>query len=220
MKINFSKLNTKELGALAQNVIESTRASEQMEAKTHLFFTRLDQSFIPYYATLGKQSFSGKGQSVAKADEERDKIFIDLKIFIEAYARVETLPYHTDAAALLEVIKTLGSRLNRLSYAEQTIQLSKLIDAFSTPEHSDRLRKIGMEPTFRNLMTAHFHFKQIYDEQAQANSKLRESKPASILRKELEQDLRRFLDLVTLMHQAGQWTELYLKINELVKGIK
>lgn len=220
MKVNYSKLTTKGLGELSQRVIDTSKNSEIEEVKNHLFLTKLQEDFIPYYAILSKQTFSGKGKSVAQADAERDKAYMDIKVFLEAYERISTLPHHTDATELLKEFSTYGKDMLKLSYAEQSIQLTKIIEALSTQEHTERLKRLGLEPSFKTLKTAHQGFKTIFDEQVKANAALREKSTASTLRKNLEKSLKRFLDLVSLMYQTGQWTPLYLQLNELVKATK
>lgn len=220
MKVYCSKLTTKELGELSQRVIEASKNSDIEEAKNHLFLTKLQEDFAPYYAILSKQTFSGKGKSVAQADSERDKAYMNLKVFLEAYERISTLPHHADAIELLKEFNTYGKDMLKLSYAEQSIQLDKLIETLSVAEHTERLKKLGLEPSFGTLKTAHQSFKTIFDEQTSANASLREKPSASTLRKNLEKSLKRFLDLVKLMHQTGLWTPLYLKLNEFVKATK
>lgn len=220
MKVHYSKLGTKDLGELAQRVIDTSKNSEVAEAKNHLFLSKLQEDFAPYYALLSKPTFSGKGQSVAQADAERDKVYMDIKVFLEAYTRISSLAHHADAVELLKEFSIYGKDMMRLSYAEQSIQLSKLIDALSVAAQVERLQKLGLEPSFNALKTAHQNFKTIFDEQAKANATLREKSSATAIRKNLEKSLKRFLDLVTLMHQTGQWTSLYLQLNEFVKATK
>ena len=185
-----------------------------------MFLKKLELSYTPYYEVVSKQTFSGKGQSVAQADKERDKAFSELKRFLEGYKQLSSAPYSADAIALFEEFKLYGLKLNKLSYAEQTIQLGKLIQALTTSENQERFKNLAIENAFEQLQKAHQNFKQVFDQQAQANSELREIKSATELRKKLEKDLRRFLDMVTLMFDAEQWIPLYNKLNEFVKAAK
>lgn len=220
MKIKYSKLSTKDLGILAQRVLEHAKQSDIEQVKTHLFLSSLEASYNEYYAVVAKQTFSGKGQTVAQADKERDKAFSQLKAFLSGYSRVTSAPHHADAVALYNLFKIYGLHLDKLSYGEQTLQLGKLIEELSSTENQNRITNLSLQTAFNNLKTTHEDFKSSFDEQAQANAELRERKSASSLRKSLEKDLRRFLDLVTLMNDAGQWTDLYSKLNEFVKAAK
>lgn len=218
MKINFNKLTIRDLGEFAQRVIDAAKNSGVDEIKNHSFLAKLEEDFAPFYATLSKQVFSGKGQSVAQADDQRDKLLNNIKAFLEGYARLPLLPHHPDAVALLQDFKTFGSGVTKLSYAEQTIQMSKLIEVLQQPAQLQRFKNIHLESSFEELKKAHQNFKTIFDEHASANASLRETASASTLRKDLERSLKRFLDLVTLMHSSEQWTPFYLKLNEFAKA--
>lgn len=220
MRLKYSKLSTKDLGILAQRVLEEAKQSDIAEAKNHLFLSNLETSYNQYYAVISKQSFSGKGQTVAQADKERDKAFTQLKAFLSGYSQLSSAPHNADAVALYNLFKIYGLRLDKLSYGEQTLQLGKLIEALSLAENQNHIKNLSIEESFNELKAKHEAFKVLFDEQAQANAELREIKSASSLRKTLEKDLRRFLELVSLMNEAGQWSALYNKLNEFVKAAR
>ncbi len=220
MKLKYSNLSTKDLGILAQRVLEEAKQSDIAEVKNHLFLSNLETSYNQYYTVVSKQSFSGKGQTVAQADKERDKAFSQLKAFLSGYSQLSSAPNNADAVALYNLFKIYGLRLDKLSYGEQTLQLGKLIEALSLTENQNHIKNLSIEESFNELKTKHETFKVLYDEQAQANAELREIKSASSLRKTLEKDLRRFLELITLMNEAGQWSALYNKLNEFVKAAR
>ncbi len=220
MKVNYRKLSTKDLAALAQRVIEAVKQSDINEAKEHLFMKKLEASYEKYYAVVSKQVFSGKGKTVAQADKERDKAFSDIKLFLSGYIRVSSAPNINDAVALYEQLKLYGLKIDQLSYAEQTVQLGKLIEALSTEENQNHLRNLSLEVAFENLKSKHEEFKLYYNEQVQANAELRKITSATKQRSELEKDLRRFLDFVTMMFDANEWVSLYNNLNEFVKAAK
>lgn len=220
MKINLRKLSTKDLAALAQRVIDSSKQSEFEEVKNHLFLSKLDDSYQEYYKVISKISFSGKGVDVLQVDRERDAIFRNMKGFLSAYTRMTFMPHQTDAVALYKEFKIYGLSLDKLNYGEQTIQLDKLIEALSSSENQTRIDNLSLRSTFEELKRIELQFKEVYEEQAQANSELRKTKSASELRKDVEKDLRRFLNLVTSMFETQQWISLYNKLNEFVKAAK
>lgn len=200
--------------------MEEVKQSDIAEAKNHLFLSNLETSYNQYYAVISKQSFSGKGQTVAQADKERDKAFTQLKAFLSGYSQLSSAPHNADAVALYNLFKIYGLRLDKLSYGEQTLQLGKLIEALSLAENQNHIKNLSIKESFNELKAKHEAFKVLFDEQAQANAELREIKSASSLRKTLEKDLRRFLELVSLMNEAGQWSALYNKLNEFVKAAR
>ncbi|MDO5104410.1 DUF6261 family protein [Capnocytophaga sp.] len=220
MRLNYRKLSTKDLAALAERIIEAVKKSDINEAKRHLFMTKLEASYEKYYPSVSKQAFSGKGKTVAQANKERDKAFSDMKVFLSGYTRVSSVPNYNDAVALYEQFKLFGLKQDQLSYAEQTIQLGKLIEALSSAENQEYIKNLALETAFETMKVKHEEFKMHFNQQAQANAELREKTSATKQRKELERDLRRFLDLVTLMFDADAWVSLYNNLNEFVKAAK
>lgn len=220
MKVNYRKLSTKDLAALAQRVIEAVKQSDINEAKKHLFMKKLEASYEKYYAVVSKQAFSGKGKTVAQADKERDKAFSDMKVFLSGYIRISSAPFIDDAVALFNQFKLYGLKIDQLSYAEQTVQLGKLIEALSSDENQNYIKNLSLETAFEELKTKNEIFNTNFKEQAQANAELREITSATKQRKELERDLRRFLDFTTLMFDADEWVSLYNNLNEFVKAAK
>lgn len=220
MKINLQRLSTKDLGILAQRVLDEAKASDVAEVKNHLFLSNLETSYGQYYEVVSRQSFSGKGKTVAQADKERDKAFSELKGFLAGYSKLSSAQHNADAVALYDLFKLYGLKLDKLSYGEQTLQLGKLIENLSLSENQTRIKNLAIEEGFNVLKAKHEEFKTYFDEQAEANAELRKLKSATTLRKELEKNLRRFLELVSLMNEAGLWSALYNKLNEFVKASK
>ncbi|GIZ15459.1 DUF6261 family protein [Capnocytophaga catalasegens] len=220
MNLGLRKLSTRDLATLAERVITATKQSDVKEAKKHVFLEHLEKAYKEYSAVLSKTTYSGKGKSVAQADKERDVAFSSMKSFLTGYVKLPSAPFHEEALALNEIFKTYGVNISRLSYSEQTAQLNKLIDILDTPEHLEKMQKLSLETAFNEIKTTNDNFKSIIDEQAQANSELRETQSASVLRKDLEKALKRYLDLVTLMFDMEGWKTLYNKFNEFVKATK
>lgn len=220
MKINLQKLSTKDLAALTQRVIESSKQSEFEEAKNHSFLKKLDDSYQEYYKVISKMSFSGKGVDVYQIYKQRGIIFRTMKSFLAAYSKMTLMSYHSDAETLYKEFKFYGLAIDKLNYGEQSIQLDKLIEALSSAENQTRIENLSLKSTFEELKKIEQNFKEAYEEQVQANSELRKMKSASELRKDLEKDIRRFLNLVTSMYETKQWISLYTKLNEYVKSAK
>ncbi|MFK8282870.1 DUF6261 family protein [Capnocytophaga cynodegmi] len=220
MKVNYRKLSTKDLAALTERVIECVEKSNIDEAKTHLFMNKLKISYQKYYDVVSKKTFSGKGNTVAQANREREKAFSDMKIFLSGYVRVSSAPNVNDAIALYNHFQINKLKKEQLSYGEQTIRIGKIIEALSSDENQKYIKNLSLEIAFENLKIKQEAFKLLYNEQAQANAELRKQTSATKQRKELEEDLRRFLSLVTLMFDAGEWISLYNNLNEFAKAAK
>lgn len=220
MKAGLAKLSTKELATLAEQAINAAKQSHLEEVKAHPFLIQLEEVYAEYVSVLSKSTYSGKGKSVALSDKQRNVAFRALRLVVEAYTLLENNPKAKDAQELLSIIKNYGLNLNKLSYSEQTAQLNKLIENFEKPENISKLNQISATLFFDALKEAQNNFKTLFDEQVIANAKLRKQKNASILRKDLEKNLKRFLDYVTLMMDIAQWKPFYNQLNEYVKAAK
>lgn len=220
MKAGLTKLSTKELATLAEQVINATKQSNVNEAKKHSFLSQLETSYEEYTPVLFKTTYSGKGKSVAQADKERDTYLRSFKLILEGYAKLKSITNYADADSLYNILKVHGLNYDKLSYSEQTAQLNKLIEVLEIAENTAKLEKFHLIEIFDLIKAAQENFKSIYDEQALANAELRKIKPASVLRKDLEKNLKRFLDYVTLMIDTPSWKPLYNQLNEYVKASK
>lgn len=189
-------------------------------SEPHPLLTEVEKHYADYDAVYTKQIYSGKGKSVAQADEDRDKVFTSFKNFLWGYRQIPTMPNANKAQALYDIIKSFGTNINRLSYAEQTAQLKKLIEELEKPENTAMLTALGLEDTFTALKEKQTYFEQIFAEQATANANLRKLSSASAIRKTLEKSLRAYFEFLSAMKDQPQWKALYLEINELVKAVR
>ncbi len=220
MKAGLSKLTTKDLATLAERVINATKQSNIQEAKTHSFLNQLENIYESYSAVLFKTTYSGKGKSVAIADKERNLCVRSLKLILNGYSKLKEFTNYSDAVSLYDTMKVYGLNLDKLSYSEQTAQINKLIESFEKDTNKTKLETLHLTEIFELLKQSQENFKTIYDEQAVANAALRKIKSASILRKDMEKSLKRYLDYVTLMIDTPQWKPLYNQLNEYVKASK
>lgn len=220
MKITLARLSTKDLAALAQRTIEASKNGKHKVSEPNPLLGEVEKIYANYDAVYTKQIYSGKGKSVAQADEERDKVFTSFKNFLWGYRQIPTMPNADKAEKLYELIKSFGTDIDRLSYAEETAQLKKLIEELEKSEYKAMLTALGLEATFTELKQKQLHFEQIYSEQAEANADLRKLPSATAIRRELEKALRTYFDYLTVMQNLPQWNALYLEINELVKAVR
>lgn len=95
-----------------------------------------------------------------------------------------------------------------------------MIEALEKPENTLRITNLALETAFSELKKKQEVFEEIFAEQAEANADLRQVASASSTRKELEQALRQYLNLVTAMKDVPDWTKLYFDLNEIVKAAK
>lgn len=219
MKISLVRLSTKDLATLTQRTIEASKNGKNRVSEPNLLLGEVEKIYADYDAVYTKQTFSGKGKTVAAADEERDRVFSMFRNFLWGYRQIPTMPNADKAEKLYQIIKSFGTDLNKLSYAEQTAQMKKLIEELEKPENKSMLKALGLEATFAELKQKQEDFETIFAEQATANADLRKLPSATAIRKSLEKSLRSYLDFLSVMQNLPQWNALYLEVSELVKAV-
>lgn len=220
MKITLRKLSTKDLATLVQRVISKSESGTYPVITNHPLLADLQTKYNDYDAVYTKLTFSGKGNDVATADQERDLAFTNLKAFLNGFRKLTTMANSQLAEELYQIFKQFGLNLDRLSYSSQTAQMKKLIEELEKPENVTKITALSLTPAFTDMKTKQTAFETLFAEQAGANADLRTMKTASGLRKELEQSLKSFLNLITAMKEVADWKLLYADINELVKAAK
>ena len=220
MKISLQRISTKDLATLAQRVIQiSKNEKHQKTQQQNPLLADLEKKSQAYDEVYAKQVFSGKGKSVAEADEARDKALVSVKNFLWGYQQVSSAP-HSDKAKEFELIKGLGTDLDRLSYSAESAQMKKLIEELEKTEYKAKLTALSLTTAFTELKTKQENFEQIYAEQVEANADLRKIPSATALRRELEKTLRAYLDFVNIMKVQKDWEGVYQEVNEIVKAVR
>ena len=220
MKISLVRLTTKNLATLALRVIEASKTGKTQLGQQQPMLMDLEEKYRAYDEVYTKQTFSGKGKSVAEADEARDKAFSSLKNFLWGYRQVSSVPNADQAGELYEVIKLFGTDIDRLSYSAQSAQMKKLIEELDKPENTIKINVLSLSTAFMELKTKHQYFEQLYTEQAEANADLRKIPSATAIRRDLEKSLKSYLDLISIMKTQPDWADFYQEVNELVKSAR
>lgn len=220
MKISLVRLSTKDLATLAQRIISNIQSGKYPVISNHPLTTILQNSYIEYDVVYTKQIYSGKGKDVATADFERDVAYNNLKAFLNGYRKLQSAPNSQSAEDLYSVFKTFGLDIDRLSYSSQTAQMKKLIEALESPEHQQKIALLSLNTAFADMKTKHEAFETVFGEQVEANADLRQMTSASAIRKDLEKNLKTYINLLTAMKDVSGWELLYSDTNELVKAAK
>ena len=221
MKITLARLTTKDLATLAQRVIQiSKNEKHQKTQQQNPLLADLEKKSQAYDEVYAKQIFSGKGKSVAEADEAMDRAFVSVKNFLWGYQQVSSVPHSDKAKELYELIKGFGTDLDRLSYSAESAQMKKLIEELEKTENKTKLTALSLTTAFTDLKTKQENFEQIYAEQVEANADLRKTPSATAFRRELEKTLRAYLDFVNIMKVQKDWERVYQEINEIVKAAR
>ncbi|AYN01980.1 DUF6261 family protein [Chryseobacterium sp. 3008163] len=220
MNIALTKLSTKDLATLAQRIITNIQSGKYPVISNHPLTATLQNSYTEYDVVYTKQIYSGKGKDVATADHERDVAYTNLKSFLDGYRKLQSAPNYQSAEDLYGVFKTFGLDLDRLSYSSQTAQMKKLIEALESQENQNKIGLLSLNTAFADMKTKHEAFETIFGEQAEANANLRQMTSASAIRKDLEKNLKTYINLLTAMKDVPDWKLLYSDTNELVKAAK
>ena len=148
----------------------------------------------------------------------RDKAFYALKLYLKGYKDVPSLPDVTEAAVLYKLMDQYGGNIIKMTYADESAQLKRLIVELDKPENIARLTTLKLKPAYEELKAKQKAFEDFYAEQAEANAELRALPSASSVRARLESALRAYLDLVFAMRSITGWDMLYRDLNEMVKA--
>ena len=218
MKITLSRLGTKNLASLAQRVVNSSKSGKYKIAEEHDFLKALERESAEYDKLYVKLTYSGKGEEITAADMARDKAFYALKLYLKGYKDVPSLPDVTEAAVLYKLMDQYGGNIIKMTYADESAQLKRLIVELDKPENITRLTTLKLKPAYEELKAKQKAFEDFYAEQAEANAELRALPSASSVRARLESALRAYLDLVFAMRSITGWDMLYRDLNEMVKA--
>jgi len=220
MKISLVRLSTKDLATLAQRIITNIQSGKYPVISNHPLTATLQTSYNEYDEVYTKQIYSGRGKDVATADHERDVAYSSLKAFLDGYRKLQTATNYQSAEDLYSIFKLFGLDLDRLSYSSQTAQMKKLIEELEIPATRQKITVLSLDAAFTEMKTKHEAFETLFAEQAEANADLRQMTSASAIRKDLEKNLKTYLNLLTAMKDVPDWRLLYSDTDELVKAAK
>lgn len=220
MKISLTKLSTKDLATLAQRIISSSQSGKYPVITNHPLVAALQTSYAEYDGVYTKQIYSGKGKDVAALDRERDIAYSSLKAFLNGYRKLPTAANYQLAVDLYGIFKTFGLDLDRLSYSSQTAQMKKLVETLEISDNRQKIANLSLDVAYEEMKAKQEAFEILFAEQAKANGDLRQMASASSIRRDLEKNLKSYINLVTAMKDVPDWTLLYTDNNELVKAAK
>ena len=216
MQISFHKIKTKNLGVLAQQVIQASKSGTYKLPEEHVLLKKLEDESREYTQAYTKPAYSQKGRSVLAADAARTQAYQRLRAYLKAYGEMPLLADYKDAAELYKVMRRFDIR--RMNYAEKSAEMKLLVEELEKPEHAERLKKLKLKPAFDELKALYEGFEDLYAEQASANAALRATPSATAIRRRLERALRDYINLLTAMRSLEGWDMIYGEVNELVKA--
>jgi hypothetical protein len=218
MKINLAQLSTKDLATLSQRTITVSDEPTFSVIKDNPLLTAVKTEYDFYDSLYTKKAFSGRGEELIQADNERDAPFGALKNILLGHTKASSSPYQQEAKELYAVVEKYGIALDRLKFAEETAQLVKLLEELDKTENVAKIEHLLLTPIVTQLKEAQVAFEKLFNELAGENADLRQTESATSHRRNLEAALRNYFNVVTAMSALSGWKELYTKLDEVAKA--
>jgi len=218
MKIDLTHLSTKDLAALSQRTITVSDEPAFAVVKDNPLLGAVKTVYEEYDGVYTKKAYSGKGDLLVEADSDRDAPFGGFKSILIGHAKVNNSPYQQDAKDIYAIIEKYGINLDRYKWAEETAQLKKLIEELDKPENAAKIERMQLTYVVAQIKDAQTAFEKLFNDIAGENGELHNMESASSMRKALETTLHNYFSVVKAMSTQPGWTELYGKLDEMVKA--
>jgi hypothetical protein len=216
LQINFSKQSTKQLDYLGEQTIALSKKNTNQEAVGNPVFLQLETSHELYRQIVIKKTYSGIGEVLKEVDILRDRYYLNLGRIIDGFAVFETTTKSQPARVLQAMFKETGA-VTGLTYADESVVIDKLLEKLATPEGQSAITQLDISAEVQLLSDTQKRFNELYVEQVDANSDLRQQSSASAMRKELEGALRNYFALISAMKNVAPWADIYSDMTELLK---
>jgi hypothetical protein len=219
MRINYQSLSTDTLAELVKRVLGVSQKEAYLFVLNHPLLLKLMGTAEKYLIVFDKNTYSGKGEVVAKADLLRDNLFTGLRNSVLGSSQLHGLTTQQDAIDLYAFFETHGLDLYRYSYGDESSHLDKLIEDLEKTENKAKLDRLHLTEAFGLTKSAQVNFEQLFDDQTTANAELRGMQSATSLQSTMVSALRNYLHYVEVMSEIdSQWTALNNELNEKVKA--
>lgn len=218
MKIDLTRLSTKDLAALSQRTITVSDEPAFEVVKDHPLLNVVKTIYAAYDGVYTKGAYSGKGDLLIKADDDRDAPFGGLKSILVGHTKVSSSPFQQDAKDIYAIIRKYGIELDRYKWAEQTAQMKKMIEELDMPANAAKIERMHLTTVVSQIKDAQAAFEKLFNEVAEENAELHNTESASSMRKALETALRNYFSVVKAMSSQRGWSGLYAKLDEVLKA--
>lgn len=215
---SFTKLTTKGLNDLALRVLKAFLALKETILSGFPIVEELNTMYEKYNDVVIKNRSSKLGDYVREKDNFRDKMFRALRSSIKSLTHFSVTAKSEAAMRLMKIFDEVGN-IQGLDYEEQNTVMTGLITRLETPESTADLATVNLTEEFEALKQSQLDFEEVSDLQSEGNALLQETPYASHIRAELEDVLRRALQLVSGMRgqKEKEWDTLYLRLEQFIK---
>ncbi len=219
MKINYSSLTTETLAELVKRVLGISKKEAYVMVLNHPLLVKLMEVADEYLIVFDKNTFSGKGALVAKADLLRDNLFKGMRNSVQGLSQIHGLATQQDALDLYAIFRSHGLDLFRYSYGDQSSHMDKLIEELEIPANKAKIERLHLSEVYELMKSAQQSFELNFSDQTVANAQLRAMESATSLQKKMITAVRNYLQFVEMMNDIdANWSPLYIELNEIVKA--
>ena len=216
LHVKVTSLSTKKLDNLTEQTIVLSERNANQEIVNHPLFVDVKVKYAPYHAIVIKQTYSGMGTEVAQANLLRDTCHGGLHRLLRGFLAFGAESTKGQAAKrLLACFDETGS-IAQLGYAEENVVVEKLLEKLETSEMQQQIVILDIGVEVEQLRQAHVAFIDLYLQQIDANSQLRQQSSAGVLRRDLGNALRNYYGYVSVMSGIEPWKDIYADLRELI----
>ncbi|MDR1005504.1 MAG: DUF6261 family protein [Bacteroidales bacterium] len=214
LKKNFTRLTNEALANLASQTMNAVTLKADPAISTNPVYTPIHAAYNQFFALLNKETYSGMGEQMSTEDKRRDEAYTHLKMVVDGLAFFTGFEIGRNAATLKPLFDREGN-MSEKTYAQQTAAMDRLMADLLLEANQTLLTEIGIWDLYDNVRRLNASFKGHYLTQVDANSALRQMGTATEKRKNLEEKLKDFYNLVDAMKTQPSWDDLYSDLEEL-----
>ncbi len=156
-------------------------------------------------------------KKICNKDNKRDKAFIGLRDYINAFTHSPDEETAEAAIFLKDIIEKRGNTIHKLGNAAESAELNLLFIEMDKPEAQAALEKIVALSWYSNLKTEQVGFEEIYKEKVDTESQI-DIPSTKEVRKSVSKILHVLIDYIEInaKYFADTYSSLADKIDELI----
>ena len=170
-KISVNILNTEECYMLNKRLTDVFETELKKDFAVTTVMPHLVQLDSDLSVILSKISQTNYTKPLAERDQARDRAFISLRDYCQAFVYDPDSIKSAAAKRLTEFIHKIGWTLYKQGYTEQTASLETLIDALNEPENAKAIIAIDATDRVNTLKTANVAFEETLKLKAEAEAR-------------------------------------------------
>ena len=166
----FRLLNSKELYAIANRIVEACKLSHPDNEYLMKLFVLILVANSDLRRGLGRTFNSEFTSQLLDSDEFRDNAFVGLRDYIRSYCNYGDKVKDKAGAYLSEIVTSVGNSIHRMPYATETTKLDVLFEDLSTPAAKEALATIMATDWLERLKARQADFEKVYQSKVEAEA--------------------------------------------------